>query len=96
LAKTSVLTQSSLTLVQLWGGRLQLDVFKSTLHIQNTQFVGNGSIQNSRLLRQIPVAPPSVNLSGLSLSFRFGRNAGTEQPAQLWQRLARIATATLN
>jgi hypothetical protein len=95
--KTSVLTQSSLTLLQLWSGRLQLGAFKSTLHIQNMQLVGNGSIQNSRLLRQLcPAAPPSADLSGLSLSFHFGRNARTEHPAQLWQLLTRMARAVLN
>jgi hypothetical protein len=95
--KTAVLTQSSLTLLQLWSGRLQLGAFKSTLHIQNMQLVGNGSIQNSRLLRQLsPAAPPSVNLSGLSLSFRFGRNARTEHPAQLWRPLTLIARAVVD
>ena len=95
--QTLVLTQSSLTLVQLWGGRLQLGAFKSTRHIQSMRLVGNGSMQSSRFLRQIgPGAPPTINLSGLSLSFRFGRDARTEHPTQLWQRLARIASATLN
>jgi hypothetical protein len=94
--KTSVFTLSSLTLVQLWSGRLQLGAFKSALNIQNMQLVGNGSIQNSRLLRQLgPAAPPSVNLSGLSLSFHFGRNARIEHPAQLWRPLTRIARAVL-
>jgi len=95
--KTSVLTQSSLTLVQLWSGRLQLGAFKSTLHIQNMQLAGNGSIQNSRLLRQLsPAAPPSASLSGLSLSFYFGRNARTEHPVWLWQPLTQLARSVLN
>lgn len=95
--RTSLLTQSSLTLVQLWGGRIQLGAFKSTLHIQNMQLVGNGSMQSSRLLRQICSGEPtSVNFSGLSLSFYFGREARTEHPVQLWQRVTRMAGAVLN
>src|ERR1700732_716085 len=35
--KTLILTQSSLPLIQFWGGRLQLEAFQSTLHIQNGQ-----------------------------------------------------------
>jgi hypothetical protein len=35
--KTLTLTQSSLPLCQLWGGRLQLGAFQSTLHSQNEQ-----------------------------------------------------------
>src|SRR5580693_1244464 len=35
--KTTFFTQSSVPLVQLWGGRLQLGAFQSTLHIQNAQ-----------------------------------------------------------
>jgi hypothetical protein len=35
--KTLTLTQSSLPLFQLWGGRLQLDAFQSTLRGQNMQ-----------------------------------------------------------
>ena len=34
---TSFLTQSSLPLAHLWGGRLRLDGFKSTLHMQNVE-----------------------------------------------------------
>jgi hypothetical protein len=35
--RTLILTQSSLPLIQFWGGRLQLEAFQSTLHIQNGQ-----------------------------------------------------------
>ena len=35
--KTLFLTQSLLPLVQLWGGRLRLDGFTSTLHMQNVE-----------------------------------------------------------
>src|SRR6266404_5027861 len=52
--KTVILTQSSLPLVQFWGGRLQLDAFQSTLRIQNGQLglVGGGGMRNSLLSGQ--------------------------------------------
>jgi hypothetical protein len=63
--KTLILTQSSLPLVQFWGGRLQLAAFQSTLHIQNGQL---GPAGNSRLAGQsYPDGLRSVHLSGLSL-----------------------------
>jgi hypothetical protein len=97
--KTLILSQSSLPLVQLWGGRLQLDAFQSTLHIQNVQLgpFGNGAIRSPRVPRQsYPGGPRSVHLSGLSLSFQFGRDARTGHPAQLWRRLTRFVGAVLN
>jgi hypothetical protein len=97
--RTVILTQSSLPLVQFWGGRLQLDAFQSTLRIQNSQFglVGGGGMRNSLLSGQsFPGGPRSVHLSGLSISFRFGREARTEHPAQLWRRLTHVVDAVLN
>ncbi len=91
--KTVILTQSSLPLVQFWGGRLQLDAFQSTLRIQNGQLglVGGGGMRNSLLSGQtFPGGPRSVHLTGLSLSFRFGRDARNGHPAQLWRRLTHI------
>jgi hypothetical protein len=94
--KTLLLTRSSLPLVQLWGGRLQLDAFQSTLHLQNAQ-LGPFGMRGSRLLAQsYPGGLRSVHLSGLSLSFYFGRDARTGHPAQLWRRLTRTVVAALN
>jgi hypothetical protein len=96
--RTLILTQSSLPLIQFWGGRLQLEAFQSTLHIQNGQLgpAGN-SMRTSRLAGQnYPGGLRSVHLSGLSLSFRFGRDARTGHPAQLSQRLTRMVDAVLN
>ena len=96
---TLILTQSSLPLVRLWGGRLQLDAFQSTLHLQNAQLgaLGIGGMRGSRLLAQsYPGGLRSVHLSGLSLSFYFGRDARTGHPAQLWRRLTRTVVAALN
>jgi hypothetical protein len=93
---TLILTQSSLPLARLWGGRLQLDAFQSTLHLQNAQ-LGPFGMRGSRLLAQsYPGGLRSVHLSGLSLSFYFGRDARTGHPAQLWRRLTRTVVAALN
>ncbi len=97
--RTLTLTQSSLPLVQLWGGRLQLNAFQSTLQMQNVQLgpLGYGGMQGFRPLRQsYPGGPLSVHLSGLSLSFHFGGDARTGRPPQVWRRLARIVGAVLN
>jgi hypothetical protein len=73
--KTLFLTQSLLPLVQLWGGRLRLDGFTSTLHIENVQLgpSAGAALQDSRLSRQsYPGAPRSVDLYGISLNFHLG------------------------
>lgn len=98
-ARTLLLTQSSLPLVQFWGGRLELAAFQSTLHLQNGQLalVGTGGMRDSRLSGQsYPGGPRSLHLSGLSLNIRFGRDARTGDPARLWQRLTRTICAVLN
>lgn len=97
--KTLILTQSSLPLVQFWGGRLQLDAFQSTLRIQTGQLgpAGNGGLRGSRLEGQsYPDGLRSVQLSGLSLSFRFGRDARSGHPAQLRRRLTQMVDAVLD
>jgi hypothetical protein len=94
--RTLILTQSSLPLVRLWGGRLQLEAFQSTLHLQNVPF-GTGGMRDSPLSGQsYPGGPRSIHLSGLSLSFHLGRDARTEHSAQLWRRLTRSVVAVLN
>jgi len=94
--KTLFLTQSLLPLVQLWGGRLRLDGFTSTLHVQNVQLGPSpaGGLQDFRPLRPgYPGGPRSVDLYGVSLSFHFGRDAQIGRPIQIWRRLARIVGA---
>jgi hypothetical protein len=91
--RTLFLTQSLLPLVQIWGGRLRLDGFISTLHMQNVQLGPSaaGGLQDFRLLRQgYPGALRSVDLYGVSLSFHFGRDAQIGRPAPIWRCLARI------
>ncbi len=97
--KTFLYTQSSLPLVQLWSGRLQLDAFQNTVHIQNVLLgpLAYGGMQGFRSPRQgYPGRPPSVHFSGLSLTFHFGRNARTGRPIQTWRRLSRIVGNALN
>jgi len=93
-AKTLFLTQSSLPLVQLWGGRLRLDGFKSALNMQNVQLGPSaaGGLLDYRPQRQgYPGGPRSVGLYGVNLSFHFGRDAQIGRPTQIWWCLARIA-----
>ena len=94
--KTLFLTQSMLPLLQLWGGRLRLDGFTSTLHMQNVQLgpSAGGGLLDFRPRRQgYPGGPRSFGLYGVSLSFHFGRDAQIGRPAQIWQRIARIHAA---
>jgi hypothetical protein len=97
--KTLFFTQSSIRLVQLWGGRLQLDAFQSSLHLQNMQFGASAASgpQYFRPQRQSYLGGPrSVDSSGISLSFHFGRDARTVRPTQAWQCLSRIIGTVLN
>jgi len=97
--KTLILTQASLPLLRFWGGRLQLDAFQSTLHIQSVQLglVGVGRMRGSLVPGQsYPGGPRSFHLSGISLSIHFGRDERTGHPAHLWRRLTHTIDAALN
>jgi hypothetical protein len=97
--KTVLFTQSSLPLVELWGGRLQLGAFQSALYLQNVQpgpFGYRGLQDSRRPLPNSPGGPGSVHFSGLSLSFHFGRDARMGRPEQPWRRLSRIVSTFLN
>jgi hypothetical protein len=97
--KTLTLTQSNLPLFQLWGGRLQLGAFQSTLHSQNVQFgtSGYGDMEGFRPTRQsYPGGPLSVHFSGFSLSFHFGRDSRTRHPTHVWGHMTRFVGAVLN
>ena len=74
--RTLFFTQSSLPLTQLWSGRLHLDAFQNTLHLQKALQVQN---------------PRSAHLFGLSVSFQFGQGARAERPTQSWRSLFRTA-----
>jgi hypothetical protein len=91
-----ILTLSSSPLVQLWGGRIQLYAFQSTLQSQSLQLglLGCGGMQGFR--------PPAQSYLGgtrstrLSISFHFGRDARTELPPHVWRNLSRIVGTVLN
>ena len=92
-------TRSSMLLVQLWGGRLQLDAFQSTLHTQNVPLdpLSYRGTQGFRSARQsYPGGPSSVHLSGFSLSFHFGRDARTGLQTEAWRYLSRIVGTVVN
>jgi hypothetical protein len=94
--KTLFLKQWSLPLVQLWGGRLRLDAFKSELNMRNVQLGPSGA---GGLLDYWPPrldytgGPRSVGLYGVSLSFHFGRGARSGRSTQA---LSRIVGTALN
>jgi hypothetical protein len=97
--KTLYFTQSSLPLLQLWGGRLQLGAFQSTFRIQNVQLgpLSYGGTQDFRRpLQGFPGGPGSIRVSGLSMSFHFGGDTRVGRPIQAWQRLSRIVGRVMN
>jgi hypothetical protein len=97
--KTRFFTQSSMPLLQFLGGRFRINAFQSSFHIANAQLnvFGNCGLQKSLLPHQsYPRNPCSVDLSGLSLNFLFGRDARTESATQPWRGLLRMAGAILD
>jgi hypothetical protein len=97
--RTLFFTQSSIRLFQIWGGRLQLNAFQSSLHPQDMQFgsSGDGGPQYFRPPRQSSLGGPRpIDLSGISLSFHFGRDVQTGHPIQTWRSLSRIVGTVLN
>ena len=98
-ARTLFLTQSSLPLVQLWGGRLRLDGFKSALNMQNVQLGPSaaGGLLDYRPQRQgYPGGPRSFGLCGVNLSVYFGRDSRTRPPTQVVRRMTRFVGTVLN
>jgi hypothetical protein len=97
--RTLFLTQSRLPLVQLWGGRLRLDGFKSAVNMQNVQLgpSAGGGLLDYRPERQgYPGGPRSFGLCGVNLSFHFGRDSRTRPPTQVVRRMTRFVGAVLN
>ena len=87
VVKTLFVTESRLAVVQFWRGHLQLDGFHSTLHMQNIQLgpSGSGGLPPSH---DQAGAARSVGLDGISVEFRFGQDAQTRRPPQVWRCLA--------
>jgi hypothetical protein len=92
--RTLFLKQSSLLLVQFWGGRLRLDGFSSRLDMQSVQLgpSTSGGLVESRPRRLgDPNGPRSIGFLGVNLSFHFGQDSQAGHPTQIWRYLARIA-----
>jgi len=97
--RTLILTQVSLPLVELWNGKLELGAFQSTLRTQSVQVgaLGYAAMRDFPLPQQnFPGGLRAIHLSGLSLSFHFGRAEGTRRPTQAWRCVPRIVAALLN
>jgi hypothetical protein len=96
---TLFFTRSNLPLIRLWSGRLRLDGFTGTLHMQNVQLgpSASGGLQDFLPPRQsYPGGPRSIDLYGVGMSFHFGRDAPTGRPPEVWRCLSRIVRTVLN
>jgi hypothetical protein len=80
--RTVFSTESRFPLVQFYSGRLHLDAFQNTLHLQ--------SVQSG------PSALRSIHFSGLSLGFHPGEEARTAHPLPAWRRFSQIVGTALD
>ena len=87
VVKTMFATESRVPIVQLPGGRLQLDGFTSTYHMK-TLLLGPSGLGHPGVR-----APRSAWVYGISLRFPLGRDARRDRRADGWQRLARMVGA---
>jgi hypothetical protein len=97
--KSLIFASSSLPLVQLFGGKVELDAFQSTSRIPYAQRgpVGNAGARDFHLPQQgYPGESRSLHLSGISLNFRFGGNWRSGTSLHAWRYLPRILSAVLN
>jgi hypothetical protein len=97
--KTLIFSSQSLPLVRLWGGRLELDAFQTSLRIQYPQREPSsyGGMLDFRLPQQsFPGRPSAVHLAGVSVNFHFGRDWRPERSLQGLRCLPRIVGAVLN
>jgi hypothetical protein len=97
--KTSFVTESRLLVAQLWGARLQVNLFTVTFHSGNFMLGPLVSSEAFHRPRQVG-EPPSFRLYGIGVSIPLGRNARTEGSAGLWRSLRGIlhgeSTGVLN
>jgi hypothetical protein len=87
--KTLFVTESRLLVAQLWGARLQVNLFAVTLHTGNVMLgplVTNEAFHRPRQFG----APSSSGLYGIGVSIPLGRNARREGSTGLWHSLQRI------
>jgi len=87
VTKTAFATESRVPIVQIPGGRLQLDGFTSTYRLNNLLFGPLG------LGHPVTIVPRPAWAYGLSLRFRLGRDAQAEPHAGAWRYLARMMGA---
>lgn len=88
--KTVFVTESHLSFAQIWGGRLQLGCFVSTLHTGN--IVLGASTPSREALRSpghFDTTPP-VSMYGIRLSFVFGSRTDSGRRANLWRSLSQV------
>ncbi len=78
--KTPFVRQARVSIVQLWGGRLQLGGFASTHHMENVLLGLSGSAGLLGFRISHPGGVPRADKSyGLSLTFRLGDDAHTDR-----------------
>jgi len=83
--KTMFVTESRLSVAQIWGGRLQLNFLVSSVNIGNIVLGPSVSAEGFR-----PPRTRSVDLYGISLRFPFGPGADSGRSIHLWRALSRI------
>lgn len=87
--KTPFVTESRLRVAQIWGARLQVNLFVVTFHSGN--FMLGPLVSNEAFHRPRQVGePPSFGLYGIGVSVPLGRNARWESSTGLWRSLQRI------
>lgn len=87
--KTPFVTESRLRVAQIWGARLQVNLFVVTFHSGN--FMLGPLVSNEAFHRPRQVGePPSFGLYGIGVSVPLGRNARWESSTCLWRSLQRI------
>lgn len=87
--KTPFVTESRLRVAQIWGSRLQVNLFVVTFHSGNSMLgplVSNEAFHRPRQVGE----PPSFGLYGIGVSVPLGRNARWESSTCLWRSLQRI------
>jgi len=84
--KTLFETQSRLPVAQVWGGRLQVNLFMGTLRTRNFVLGPLSPNDASQRARQLS----SASLYGVGVSLPLGRSAGWEGSKGLWRSLQRI------
>jgi hypothetical protein len=87
--KTSFVTESRLLVAQLWGARLQVNLFAVTLQTGNVMLGPLATNEAFHRPRQFG-APSSFGLYGIGMSVPLGRNTRWESSTGLWRSLQRI------